>query len=285
MADSPLTGADERAHAPGAEADWEESWYFDFVSADGRVAGYARLGLRPREGRAWWWSAVVGTDLPYVLVRDHDVDPPRRGTFEIRAPGLWAEPVCETPFEHWGLGLEAFAVALDDPIQAYGDERGEPVPLGFDLEWEPHAAPAVWPPEAGRTRYAQAGAVHGEVLVGRGRFPIAGWGTNEHAWGPRSWWSPQAVGGWVAGTVDGVAVGPGPEVSADVAVDGRGLVSAGRVEAPGGLVAATLAPVHHAPLRIPAPDGRVSRLARALCRLETPDGRSGWAWAERLQPA
>jgi hypothetical protein len=284
MADPPLTGADEHAHPPGADPDWEESWSFDFVSADGRVGGYARLGLRPHEGRAWWWSAVVGTDLPFVLVREHEVDLPRPGTFEIRAPGLWAEPVCETPFEHWGLGLEAFGVALDDPLDAYGDERGEPVPLGLDLEWEPYAAPAVWARVAGRTRYGQAGAVHGEVLVGRGRFPVAGAGTTEHAWGPRSWWSAENDPGRAAGNIEGAPVGPGPDVRADLTLDGRGLISGGRIEVPGG-PSATVRPARHAPLRIPAPDGRASRLARALCTLDAADGRTGWAWAERLQPA
>jgi hypothetical protein len=284
MADPPLTSADERAHPPGTEPDWEESWYFDFVSTDGRLGGYARLALRPHDGRAWWWSAVVGIDLPYVLVREHEVDPPRPGTFEIRAPGLWAEPVCETPFEHWGVGLEAFAVALDDPVDAYGDERGHPVPLGLDVEWEPRAGPAVWPRRCGRSRYAQAAAVHGEVLLGRERLPLEGMGSTEHAWGPRAWWSSAPAAGWVAGTAGSEAVGPGPDVSAELSLDGRRLLSGGRVAAPGGFVA-TLTPVRHAPLRIPAPDGRGSRLARALCRLDASDGRSGWAWAERLQPA
>src|SRR5262245_20022822 len=121
----------EGAHRPGPEAGWEESWYFDFATGEGIgegiVAGYARLGLRPGEGVAWWWTAVVGHDLPFVLVRDHEVEPPKPGTLEIRAPGLWAEPVCETAFEHWSVGLEAMAVALDDPTEAYRGERGDPV--------------------------------------------------------------------------------------------------------------------------------------------------------------
>jgi hypothetical protein len=137
---------------------------------------------------------------------------------------------------------------------------------------------------AGRTRYGQAGAVHGEVLVGRGRFPVAGAGATEHAWGPRSWWSAENVPGRAAGNIEGAPVGPGPDVRADLTLDGRGLISGGRIEVPGG-PSATVRPARHAPLRIPAPDGRASRLERALCRLDAADGRTGWAWAERLQPA
>ena len=289
MADPAITDADEGPHRPGAGADWEESWYFDFVAAGGEVAGYARLALRPGEGGAWWWSAVVGRDLPYVLVREHEVPLPRARTLEIRASGLWAEPICETPFEHWGLGLEAFAIALDDPTDAYGAERGDPVPLGLDLEWEPETPPAAWPvAPADGGHYGQAGAVHGVVLVGSRRFIVTGAGATEHCWGRRDWWpaNPPAAGpAWLAGRLDpDSAIGPGPDVVAELALDDRGLLAAGHVTSEG-WAAVAVHPVRHAPLRVPALDGRVSRLARALCRLEAPDGRSGWAWAERLQPA
>ncbi|MDQ4098611.1 MAG: hypothetical protein M3144_12185, partial [Actinomycetota bacterium] len=75
-----------------------------------------------------------------------------------------------------------------------------------------------------------------------------------------------------------------PDVAADISLDDLGLVAGGHVTGPND-VRATIEPVRHAPLQVPAADGRVSRLARALCRLEADDGRRGWAWAERLQPA
>jgi len=54
----------------------------------------------------------------------------------VRGDGLWAELVEETSGEHWTAGLEAFGVRLDDPLDAERGERGERLPLGFDLEWE-----------------------------------------------------------------------------------------------------------------------------------------------------
>lgn len=84
----------------------------------------------------------VEWDGRWLVVREEEAPPAVDGT--IRANGLWLSLVCETPGEHWTVGLEAFALAVDDPE----DERGELVPLGFDVEWE---AP---------------GRVHGEVLVG-----------------------------------------------------------------------------------------------------------------------
>ena len=81
-----------------------------------------------REGR---WLVVRDTEAPAAV----------DGT--IRTHGLWLSLVCETPGEHWSVGLEAFALAVDDP----DDDRGDLVPLGFDVEWE---AP---------------GHVHGDVLI------------------------------------------------------------------------------------------------------------------------
>ena len=60
MSDQPapvvLTDADERAHAPGEERLWGESWYFDFTDREGTLGGYVRLGLYPNLGVAWYWA-------------------------------------------------------------------------------------------------------------------------------------------------------------------------------------------------------------------------------------
>ena len=133
---------DEPRHPPGPEREWEESWSFDFVAGDGTLGGFVRLALRPGEGRAWYWAYLVGPGRPLVVVRDHDVELPRSRELEVRGDGLWAQVICETPFDHWSAGLEASAAAIDDPAEAWGAERGDPVALGLDLEWEMQAPPA-----------------------------------------------------------------------------------------------------------------------------------------------
>ena len=170
------TPEDEGRHPPGDEPLWNESWYFDFALADGSLGGFVRLAV---DGdRATFWAALVGDDRPYLLVRDDDVAPPAGSTPEIRAEALWSALECETPLEHWTVGLEAFAVALDDPEEAWHGERGDRVGLGFDLEWE-GSAPAV----PGERAFGQTCTVHGEVLVGRGeQLAIDG-----HGWRCRSW--------------------------------------------------------------------------------------------------
>lgn len=139
----------------------------EFARADG-FAGFVRLARPDPTGAAWCWAYLVGVPGVdgLVVVRDHDVPPPRRG-LEVKGEGLWADFVCEIPATHWTIGLEAYGVRLDAPQDALGPggEIGERLPVGLDLEWE--AGPGGPP----------AGAVHGDVLVGPLRLDLdaPGW--------------------------------------------------------------------------------------------------------------
>src|SRR5581483_5519904 len=110
----PLSPGDDRPHRAGPGPTWRESWWFDFATLDAGLGGFVRLEVRPAAGRATFWAALVGDDRPYLLVRDDDLRAPAGGRPEVRGEGLWSSLECETPLEHWTVGLEAFAVALDD---------------------------------------------------------------------------------------------------------------------------------------------------------------------------
>ena len=53
----------------------------------------------------------------------------------VKAEALWAEHVCDVPFEQWSIGNETYAVELDDPDEALGRAYGARRPIAFDLEW------------------------------------------------------------------------------------------------------------------------------------------------------
>jgi hypothetical protein len=281
----PLVGPEEeRRHAPGPDAGWQESWSFDFIGADGALGGFVRLILHPSRRTASYWAYVTGPGRPLVAVRDHEVEPPRGRDLEVRAAGLWAQVICETPLDHWSAGLEAFAVAIDDPVPAAVEERGDPVPLGLDLEWEMAGPPApVWATGG----YAQPAQVHGDVLVGAERLACDGLGWHTHRWGVPpggGWWSlaahlddglavaasaPGRAWVWPAGGGDPA----GGQASLDVAWSPGGLPGAGQLIVDGRSLPLTVtAP---APVALEA-DGRGDVLVRALCVLD----RDGRAWAE-----
>ena len=246
----------ERRHPGGPE-----SWSFDFVAPDASLAGFVGLTIWSAPRLAWYWAALVGRRRPYLLVRDLEVAAPRAPTSrEIRADGLWADVNCETPHDHWSLGLEAFGVSLDDPDEALRAERGDRTGLGLDLEWEASAGVA-----GGEGAYGQPCTVHGEILVGGGGGPVEtiafdGRGWRRHTWGGGvDWFGP-------AWRVDGFTDGGAAWTAAaeDPAVDPAGV---GVLE--------------RAPLRLERA-GRRAVLERSLCRFRTPGGDSGLGWSERI---
>lgn len=191
---APVDPKDEtrRRKPPAGRADptgWCDAHQFDLAAADGSLGVSVRLALHPAARRAWYWAYVVRPDQGPVVVRDHDVPFPRSG-LEVRAEGLWAELICETPLEHWSLGLEAFGVQLDDPLDATRGEIGTRMPVGLDLGWE-LLSPAE--SDAPATGYVQPGLVHGEVLLGAARIEMHGFGVHRHEWGPFPWGSGVAA--------------------------------------------------------------------------------------------
>src|SRR4029077_19035590 len=129
---------------------------------DQGIEGLLRLTVEAdRAGpTASFHAQVVVPNVGVVVVRDDEVAPPKRDdVLVVRAEGLWVELLCETPGEHWSIGLEAFGVRFDNEAEAAVSDRGERVPLGFDLEWE------------------TPDRVVGEVLVGRARYELDGHGT------------------------------------------------------------------------------------------------------------
>jgi len=202
----------------------------------------------------------------------------------VRTTGLWADHTCETPLEHWTVGVEAFGVALDDPREAFRGERGDLCALGLDLEWEAMGGDGGVAGHRAGLGYEQACAVHGEVLVGSGRLELDGVGWRTHHWGDRDWWAPpEPVGGgpgaWAGGHFDDDDGPPFATTAVDVVADG-GLITSATLDGLG----LTATPLAHAPVAIPGAGGSISRLDRALCRFQSPDGRQAVGWVERLTP-
>jgi len=161
-----------------------EQWSFVFDGGD--VAGQIVLAFAVAERRASFLFDGLTREFGRIVVADESVPLPRAAAgLEIRADGLWASLLCETAFEHWSLGLEAFGLRLDDG--AFGDDApawselvGERVPVGFDLEWELRGPPEQLVDGLG---YRQAGTLFGELLVVRDRLEVEVTCAREHAWG------------------------------------------------------------------------------------------------------
>ena len=209
----------------------------------------------------------------------------------------------ETPLDHVSVGVEAFAVALDDPADTYRDLRGERTPV----RPRPRVGDRRRHLRLSRstTRYEIPCRVHGEVLVGDEEIAFDGWGQRDHSWGVRDWWTVDWS--WTAGRL-----GDGTRFhGTHVTLGGDRVADTGYVQPPGGPLAgdgvvrpdpgarssracpsavsagSTTSRSPSSRWRSPrshlvATDGRTSRFPRALCRFAEQGGagRRGVGWTE-----
>ena len=300
---------DEARHTPDPDEPlWNESYYLDWFSEDLSLGGYVRIGFYPNLNKVWYWACLVGPDRPLVTVIEHDVVmPASASSLEVRADGLWADHVVETPNEHMSINLEAFGLQLDDPSEVYGpNPRGTRVPFGFELDFHTDRAAYLWPPVT--PRYEIPCRVEGFVLVGSERIEVDGWGQRDHSWGAaRDWWTNQwcwnearlddgtrfhSAGGFLPGYDWGVAYRLDPGSSSFVEGDSVRLdVTEGEHRFPTrtgvGILGADLEfePVAFSPVLLVHPDGRSALFPRAMARVtDTTTGRVGGGWIEWNQP-
>lgn len=290
---------EEGRHAAGPEELWNESWYFDAISEDGRTGLYTRLGLYPNLGVCWLTAFICGPERPTVAIVDFAAPLPDGAALTIERPGLRAEHVCESALERFRVRINAEGESYADPAALLRGDQGEPVSAGFDIVWETLGEPYAYRVV---TRYEIPCRVSGTVRIGQEAIVLSGLGQRDHSWGTRDWWSAEWM--WCAGHLeDGThfhavefripgapSVGVGylqppaggvmelDSVSASEQVGADGLITSAQI----GLGALTLEvePVAFGPLRLEAPDGRISQFPRAMCRVSADDGRTGAAWVE-----
>ena len=291
--------ADEDRHLSGPEELWNESWYFDAVSGDGATGVYSRLGLYPNLGVAWMTAFVCGPDRPTVAIIDFAAPMPSGQELTVAADGLLAQHTCEEPLERFRVRLEATGESHEDAADLLTGAAGDRVPVSFDLTWQTLGEPYAY---RVATRYEIPCRVEGHVVVDGERIELRGLGQRDHSWGTRDWWSAEWM--WCAGHLDdgtrfhgvefrlpgtppiGVGYLQPPEggvveldsVSASEAVGHDGLITTAEIRL--GDLTVTVEPRAFGPLRLEAPDGRVSQFPRAMCRVVADDGRNGVAWVE-----
>ncbi|BBY61050.1 DUF7064 domain-containing protein [Mycolicibacterium sarraceniae] len=293
--------ADEGAHAPGDEALWNESWYWDFADLSQGVGGWIRLGLVPNQNVAWINALVCGPDMPTVALVNFEVPLPADPTV-ARADGAELRHGAITPLQSYRVEVRGAAEEYDDPSDLLLDEPGRPVELTMDLTWT-----SVGIPYAYRitSRYEIPCTITGTVTIGDRvcQFEAIP-GQRDHSYGVRDWWSMDWV--WSALHLeDGTHLH-----GVDLRIPGIEPISVGYVQRSGEPVIETTAvtaqarfadnhlpattsivyepgPVQttvdirgHAPVRLIGPDGQISLFPRAWVGVETTDGRTGVGWVE-----
>ncbi len=287
---------------------WNESHYLDFVADDGRIAGYARIGLYPNLGVTWWTTMLVGEGRPVVSSVAYDL-PVADGTgLVIDADGVAVHGVVDDPLASMSLRGTAPGRRFDRAEDTYGRVPGEPTTIGLDLTWTTDGIPYQYDVT---TRYEIPCLVRGEITIGDERVAIDGQGQRDHSWGERDWW---AFGWcWAAARLDdgtrvhladiripglplalGYLQSPGspgePGVRSVVSLEvteelgDEGLPRSARARIEPDSLDLRIEPLAFGPVMLEATDGRISRFPRAVARFVAADGRSGLGWIEWNQP-
>ena len=298
---------DEATHTPGAEPLWNESWYWDFADPEQRIGGWIRLGLIPNQNVAWINALVCGPDMPTVALLDFEAPMPADPN-EITADGIELRHRATIPLHDYRVQVNGPALAYDDPATLLTGGPGRPANLTLDLTWFTNGTPYAY---RIASRYEIPCAVTGTITAaGRTYELTAVPGQRDHSHGVRDWWTMDWV--WSALHLD-----DGTHLhGVDLRIPGMAPVSVGYSQPPGapviettsvraeaefadnglpvsttltmnpGPIIATVDIRGHAPVRLVAPDGRVSFFPRAWAVVHTDDGRDGVGWLEwnRNQP-
>jgi hypothetical protein len=171
---------DERRHQAGADRWWAERFAFEVIHTD--LWLITEFTLFPRLNTMWFVAACHRPEQPVVLCKDLEVPLPTvPSVLEIRSQALWSHAICEDPFQHWTVAMEAYALALDNSAyeRPLADEIGERVGLAFDLEWEACASPLGIDGD-----YSVQANVFGELQVGDDVVGVGAYlGSWSHRWG------------------------------------------------------------------------------------------------------
>ncbi len=300
---------DESRHTPDAEELWNESYYCDFVNADGSLGGWLRLGLYPNRKVAWWTTWIVRPGHPGISSVNYVMPvPPANGLVSENEDGERVEIDLRRPLEEFRLAAShLMGKEFASPEDAYTDTHWQPRLLDVDLTWTTDGIPYHYDLT---TRYEIPCLVTGTVTIEGETFAVDGQGQRDHSWGVRDWWAF----GWCWCSLrldDGTRVHladirmipdvpvffgyiqtpgevhPVTALSVTEDVGDHGFPSTARIEiaaAPGHDLGVDVTPVAIGPVLLRNDDGRTSRFPRAMVTCRTDDGRSGSGWIEWNQP-
>ncbi len=290
---------DEHPHAPGPEALWNESWYFDVADPEQGIGAYFRLGLEPNRQATWHTTLICGPGRPTAALVDFKAPLPGPD-LHVSTATIESTQAVEQPLQRYRVHVKGTGAQYADPAALLTEgAAGEPVEIELDLTWHTAGTPFRY---RMATRYEIPCTVDGTLRVGEETWTLTGAaGQRDHSWGVRDWWSMDWV--WSAFHLDDGTHTHGvdlrlPElprmgtgyVQRDGEIQELSAAAAEETLDPDGLgntttltmgdVTATIEPQGHGPLRLVDDDGRVALFPRAWGPVTTADGRTGVGWIE-----
>lgn len=192
-----LEPRDDYTHAPGSEATFNESMYFNVYDPAAQVGGFFRIGNRVNEGYA---EVTVCLFLPDGRVAFTFGRPAIGSNDRFEAGGLEFEVL--EPMERLAVRFDGELTLLADPREMVEPRRAftanPRVPASVTLDYRALAPPVGGerdtPERAGeefaRAHYEQLVTATGTITVADACHTVDGHGLRDHSWGPRTWQAP-----------------------------------------------------------------------------------------------
>ncbi len=202
---------DELMHPVGDDPAWSESYYFNFVDPQSRIAMFTRMGFRPGNG---WADALhviylEGKRVAFTYGRRDIGKDLSLYDGDLSAGDLTL--TCEEAHKTWLLRYNGPAqdIADGEILLTRSKERPDgwftPATLDmqvtFNCTTEPHYAAS-----GERGHFEQSGEVTGTISLGGETWQVHGYGVRDKSWGPRDWGAGSAGSSGGGGSTGGAFV-------------------------------------------------------------------------------
>ncbi|MBW2314654.1 MAG: hypothetical protein JRH10_10715 [Deltaproteobacteria bacterium] len=208
--------SDEGAHAYDPDVEWwNESWFWDWYDAEGRVAGHCRIGMHPNQRRAWVWLYLKHGDEwlcieePRLPLSSFDPDRLAYDGWGLRFSWDVASPIRTGRFR-----FEGFGRMLSGP--RLGTLQACSVDLEVEAMGPPHAPNKMVAGHGSQkyptSRFEQPVSYRGATRIGTDSQALEARGERDHSWGPRMWnmeWTVLVLNGDTLRTMSAVVDIPG----------------------------------------------------------------------------
>jgi hypothetical protein len=165
-----LSESDEYAHTADEQADWRESYYFNWVDLDTGISGFSTIGLLPNVKKREFVFALFYDEGREVYFNEPS-SPFSDDISESLSDGVLSYELTRS-LQKWRIIYRGRNIKADIiwPARFPAYDFGK----GSGTSWNGH--------------YEQSGAPHGTVTFSDGRaIRISGLGERDKSWGSRDW--------------------------------------------------------------------------------------------------
>ena len=174
-------------HQPGADREWNESFYFNFYDPHNDICGFMRIGLKPNMDERSMFFFLMLPDGRAVGMRG--VAPAGDGSLSVK--GL--EFIMLEPERRWRLRYQGpmARMGVEEVTMVSMDLTFDCLAPTYDYRRSVGAEGERIARQVASEHLEQFGQVSGTIDIDGQRTTVDGLGERDHSWGVRDWNAPK----------------------------------------------------------------------------------------------